>query len=58
MTKNNQRHIIQEQMQANQRIIKAAASFTSDKSEDRVPVNERLRHVVSRIKSSKPHKTK
>jgi len=52
MTKNNQRHIIQEQIRANQRIIKAAAMLNSEKPEDRVLVNERLRKVVAKIKSS------
>jgi hypothetical protein len=52
MTNHDQKNIIQEQMRANKRIIKAAASMPGQYI-GRMPLNERMKHSVER-RGTKP----
>lgn len=47
MTNHDQANIIREQMQANQRIIKAASSSSGRIAVSRVPLSERMKRLVT-----------
>ena len=47
MTNHDQKSIIQEQMQANERIIKAARSAQSGRFVSRVSINKRMKQFVT-----------
>jgi|GEM_PF-2770001 hypothetical protein len=52
MAKNNQSDIIREQMQANRRIIKAAASSKTGQFVARSPLSERIKQFTQRDAAS------